>query len=55
MDLRGTTALITGGAHRVGKAITLALAAAGANVIINYNQSADGCLGDQVWIIRVFP
>jgi pteridine reductase len=40
MQLHGKTALITGGAHRVGKAITLALAAAGANVIIHYNTSA---------------
>jgi NAD(P)-dependent dehydrogenase (short-subunit alcohol dehydrogenase family) len=41
MDLKGKTALITGGAHRVGKAITLGLAQAGANVVINYNSSAD--------------
>jgi 3-oxoacyl-[acyl-carrier protein] reductase/pteridine reductase len=40
MNPKGKTALITGGAHRVGKAITLALAQAGANVIINYNRSA---------------
>ena len=32
-------ALITGGAHRVGKAITLELARAGAHVTINYHQS----------------
>lgn len=41
MHPRGKTALITGGAHRVGKAITLALAGAGANVVINYHASAD--------------
>ncbi len=41
MDLQGKTALITGGAHRVGGAMTRALAAAGANVIINYRSSAD--------------
>jgi 3-oxoacyl-[acyl-carrier protein] reductase/pteridine reductase len=41
MDLQGKTALITGGAHRVGGAITRALAAAGANVVINYRSSAD--------------
>jgi len=40
MDIKGKTALITGGAHRVGKAITLALAQAGANVVINYHTSA---------------
>lgn len=40
MQLHGKTALITGGAHRVGKAITLALAQAGANVIIHYNTSS---------------
>jgi NAD(P)-dependent dehydrogenase (short-subunit alcohol dehydrogenase family) len=40
MDPKGKTALITGGAHRVGKAITLALVRAGANVVINYHSSA---------------
>lgn len=40
MNPSGKTALITGGAHRVGKAITMALAQAGANVIVNYNTSA---------------
>ena len=40
MDPKGKTALVTGGAHRVGKAITLALARAGANVIINYHSSS---------------
>lgn len=40
MNPAGKTALITGGGVRVGKAITLALASAGANVIINYNSSA---------------
>ncbi len=41
MDLDGKTALITGGAHRVGRVMTLTLAAAGANVVINYNSSGD--------------
>lgn len=40
MEIRGKTALITGGAHRVGRAITLGLAGAGANVVINYNTSS---------------
>ncbi len=41
MDLVGKTALITGGAKRVGRGITLNLARAGANVVINYKSSAD--------------
>jgi NAD(P)-dependent dehydrogenase (short-subunit alcohol dehydrogenase family) len=40
MDPKGKTALVTGGAHRVGKAITLALARAGANVVVNYYSSS---------------
>jgi len=40
MDIQRKTALITGGAHRVGKAMTLALAQKGANVVVNYNSSA---------------
>lgn len=41
MELRGSTALITGGAHRLGREITLALARAGVDVAINYHRSAD--------------
>lgn len=40
MELKGKTALITGGARRVGRGITLAFAQAGANVVINYNSSS---------------
>ncbi|MCB0064171.1 MAG: SDR family oxidoreductase [Caldilineaceae bacterium] len=39
MELKGKTALVTGGAHRVGKAITMMLARAGANVVVNYHAS----------------
>ena len=39
MDLRGATALVTGGGHRLGKAIALALANGGANVVVNYHRS----------------
>ncbi|MDR1010753.1 MAG: SDR family oxidoreductase [Opitutaceae bacterium] len=35
-NLRGKTALITGGSRGIGRAVTLALAENGANVIINY-------------------
>lgn len=41
MDLEGRAALVTGGAHRVGRAITLALAAAGMRVVIHFNTSRD--------------
>jgi NAD(P)-dependent dehydrogenase (short-subunit alcohol dehydrogenase family) len=40
MDLRGSIALVTGGAHRVGKAIAVALAHEGANLVIHYGSSA---------------
>jgi len=40
MELEGRNALITGGAVRVGRAITEALAGAGANVFIHYNRSS---------------
>ena len=41
MDLHGKVALVTGGAIRVGRAISLALADAGADVVLNYSTSAD--------------
>ena len=40
MDLSGNVALVTGGAVRVGRAVTLGLAAAGADVFVHYNRSA---------------
>jgi NAD(P)-dependent dehydrogenase (short-subunit alcohol dehydrogenase family) len=45
MKIEGKTALITGGAHRVGKAITMTLAQAGANVVVNYYSSDAAALG----------
>ncbi len=41
MKLQHATALVTGGAHRVGKAIARALTRAGAQVIITYHTAAD--------------
>lgn len=41
MNLQGRTALVTGAAHRVGKAIALALAREGASVVVHYGRSAD--------------
>ena len=40
MDPREKIALITGGGVRVGQAISLGLAAAGAHVVVHYNRSA---------------
>ena len=39
MDIASRTALVTGGATRVGRAISLGLAARGANVFVHYNSS----------------
>lgn len=41
MNIKGEVALVTGGAVRVGRALTLALAGAGADVFVHYNRSAD--------------
>lgn len=41
MDIQGKNALVTGGAHRLGKAIALALALAGANIAIHYHRSRE--------------
>ncbi|MGI9609870.1 MAG: SDR family oxidoreductase [Acidimicrobiia bacterium] len=39
MEISGRRALVTGGAHRVGKGIALALAEAGADLVLHYNSS----------------
>jgi NAD(P)-dependent dehydrogenase (short-subunit alcohol dehydrogenase family) len=41
MDPVGSTALVTGGARRVGRAIVLGLASAGCNVVIHHGSSQD--------------
>lgn len=40
-SLQGQTALITGGAKRIGRETALALAAEGVSVIVHYNRSSD--------------
>ncbi len=61
MNLKGKSALVTGGAHRVGKIISLALAEAGVNVIVHYGSSASAARqtlseiqakGVQGWVIQ---
>ncbi|MGC9187970.1 MAG: SDR family NAD(P)-dependent oxidoreductase [Sulfurihydrogenibium sp.] len=39
MDLKGKTALVTGGSKRIGRAISIGLAKEGCNVIVHYNTS----------------
>jgi NAD(P)-dependent dehydrogenase (short-subunit alcohol dehydrogenase family) len=41
MEIAGKVALVTGGAHRIGRALVLMLAKAGAQVVINYHHSAE--------------
>jgi len=41
VDLRGKTALVTGGARGIGEAISIALAESGAAVVINYHTSGE--------------
>jgi len=59
--LPNKTALVTGGAHRVGKAIALELAQAGANLCIHYNASEKAAqetaaeietLGVRAWALK---
>jgi NAD(P)-dependent dehydrogenase (short-subunit alcohol dehydrogenase family) len=53
MDLNGKTVLITGGAHRVGKVLALAVAKAGGEVIIHYGQSASQAQQTQAEICKL--
>jgi pteridine reductase len=39
LDLTGQIALVTGAAHRVGRAIALELAAAGAHIVVHYHSA----------------
>jgi len=41
MNFNGKTVIVTGGSRGIGRAIALDFAKAGANVVVNYNRSAD--------------
>ncbi len=45
MDLKGKVVLVTGGAKRLGRAISLGLAQKGARIAIHYNRSGEEAKG----------
>ena len=60
-QIRGKTALITGASKRIGRAIALALASKGVDIIVHYNSSGNEAaelakeikkLGVKSWIVR---
>lgn len=60
VDLTGKVALVTGSAHRVGKAIALALADEGVHIVVHYNSTDPDIVRDTVQEIkskgvRAFP
>jgi pteridine reductase len=50
--IAGKTALITGAAKRIGKAIAITLAAEGVNVIVHYNQSDQEALDLEIELAK---
>lgn len=60
-ELNGKTALVTGAAKRIGRAIAIGLASHGSNIIIHYDKSEDEArklqneiakLGVKSWLVR---
>ncbi len=54
LDLNDQIALVTGGAHRVGKAIALELARRGVNILINYNATPEDVARNTIHEIKSF-
>ncbi|GAB4532411.1 MAG: SDR family oxidoreductase [Anaerolineales bacterium] len=61
LPLAGQTFLVTGGAHRVGRVISLGIARAGGNVVIHYGRSHAkaqetaaeiAALGQSAWVLQ---
>lgn len=52
IDLNEQVALVTGAAHRVGKAIALELARRGVNILVHYNSTADETVRSTVHEIK---
>ncbi len=60
-DLKGRTALVTGAGRRLGRALSLAIAGDGADVVLHYNTSKDDAktlrdeiksMGRRAWAVR---
>jgi NAD(P)-dependent dehydrogenase (short-subunit alcohol dehydrogenase family) len=52
IDIRDQVALVTGSAHRVGKAIALELARSGVHILVHYNSAADAVVAQTLAEIR---
>jgi pteridine reductase len=54
LDLNNQIALVTGGAHRVGKAIALELARCGVHILVNYSSASGDVVRNTVHEIKSF-
>lgn len=54
IDLTEQVALVTGSAHRVGKAIALALAKEGVHIMVHYNNSEEAVVRETLQDIKTF-
>jgi NAD(P)-dependent dehydrogenase (short-subunit alcohol dehydrogenase family) len=52
IDLTNQVALVTGSAHRVGRAIAVALAKAGVNIVVHYNSADTSTVRDTMHEIK---